>query len=161
MPEAASRQVSSANLVTMARAATAAVEALLADATVRVGDKVILQGRPVGRLMDREQRATHGLAWLATYVEAVRQLAAYAERMDAEGRLSEIEDLLVRIGLFPCELNWTISRSCSSVWSWKTSKASTAIGLSTNTGRTGFGRYVIEALAAKASQSGACVLVWF
>ena len=42
---------------------------------------------------------THGLAWLATYVEAVRQLAAYAERMQAAGRLGEIEELLVRIGL--------------------------------------------------------------
>ena len=36
------------------------------------------------RLFDREQRATHGLAWLATYVEAVRQLTAYAERMQAQ-----------------------------------------------------------------------------
>jgi (2S)-methylsuccinyl-CoA dehydrogenase len=53
----------------------------------------------VARLLDREQRATHGLAWLATYVEAVRQLAAYAERMNADGRLTEIELLLVRIGL--------------------------------------------------------------
>ena len=41
------------------------------------------RGHPYGRprLFDREQRATHGLAWLATYVEALRQLAAYAERM--------------------------------------------------------------------------------
>ena len=53
----------------------------------------------VARLFDREQRATHGLAWLATYVEAVRQLAAYAERMQAAGALGEIEELLVRIGL--------------------------------------------------------------
>ena len=51
------------------------------------------------RLFDREQRATHGLAWLATYVEAVRQLAAYAERMAGDGMLGEIEEHLVRIGL--------------------------------------------------------------
>ena len=50
------------------------------------------------RLLDREQRATHGLAWLATYVEAVRQLAAYAERMQAAGGLGEIEELLVGSG---------------------------------------------------------------
>ena len=37
-------------------------------------------------MFDREQRATHGLAWLATYVEAVRQLAAYAERMTGAAR---------------------------------------------------------------------------
>ncbi|MDE1973293.1 MAG: acyl-CoA dehydrogenase family protein, partial [Hyphomicrobiales bacterium] len=39
-----------------------------------------------------------GLAWLATYVEAIRQLAAYAQRFSATGSFSEIEDLLVRIG---------------------------------------------------------------
>jgi (2S)-methylsuccinyl-CoA dehydrogenase len=50
-------------------------------------------------MLDREQRAAHGLAWLATYVEAVRQLAAYAERMRRENRLGEIEELIVRIGL--------------------------------------------------------------
>ena len=54
---------------------------------------------PSARLLDREQRATHGLAWFATYVEAVRQLAAYAERMQERGLLTEIEQLIVRIGL--------------------------------------------------------------
>src|SRR4029077_10527247 len=60
---------------------------------------VVLEGRPVARLLDREQRATHGLAWLATYVEAVRQLTAYADRMRGSGLLSEVEELIVRIGL--------------------------------------------------------------
>ena len=53
----------------------------------------------VDGLLDREQRATHGLAWLATYVESVRQLAAYAERMQAGGGLGETEELLVEIGI--------------------------------------------------------------
>ena len=66
-------------------AATGAVEALLADAAAKVRERVVLEGRPVARLLDREQRATHGLAWLATYVEAVRQLTAYAERMQEAG----------------------------------------------------------------------------
>ena len=36
---------------------------------------------------------------MATYVEAVRQLSAYAARMSEHGRLGEIEELLIRIGL--------------------------------------------------------------
>ena len=76
-----------------------AAEALLADAVSRIRERVVVQGRAVGRLFDREQRATHGLAWLATYGEAVRQLAAYAQRLHAAGRLGEIEDLLVRIAI--------------------------------------------------------------
>jgi (2S)-methylsuccinyl-CoA dehydrogenase len=53
----------------------------------------------VNRLVDREQRATHGLAWIATYVEAVRQLHSYALRMSEAGRFGETEELLVRIGI--------------------------------------------------------------
>src|SRR5580704_2778226 len=42
--------------------------------------------------------AAHGLAWLATYVEAIRQLAAYAQRLMETNSLGEVEELLVRIG---------------------------------------------------------------
>ena len=99
MPQAAPSLAAGHDLVTMAREATAAAEALLSDAAAKVRERVTIEGRLVGRLFDREQRATHGLAWLATYVEAVRQLTAYAERMQSTHRLTEIEELLVRIGL--------------------------------------------------------------
>ena len=87
------------DLVSMAHGALAAVDALLSDATAKVRERVMIEGRAVGRMFNREQRATHGLAWLATYVEAVRQLDAYAERMHSNGQLGETEGLLVRIGL--------------------------------------------------------------
>ena len=98
MPLAATRPAPS-DLIATAQEATAAVEALLADATRAVGAKVTEGGRILPKLLDREQRAAHGLAWFATYVEAIRQLAAYAERMSAAQRLRETEELLVRIGL--------------------------------------------------------------
>jgi (2S)-methylsuccinyl-CoA dehydrogenase len=99
MPQAATVLAVGHDLVTMAHSAVAAVDALLADATAKVRERVTVDGRIVSRTFDREQRATHGLAWLATYVEAVRQLAAYAERMQSTKRLGDIEDCLVRIGL--------------------------------------------------------------
>ena len=99
MPTAVSRPAKNAELVDLAQTASAALDALLADAVGRVRDKVAVEGRVVATIFDREQRAAHGLAWLATYVEAVRQLAAYAERMTREGRLGELEEHLVRIGL--------------------------------------------------------------
>ena len=79
--------------------ATAALDALLADAIAKVRERVVVEGQATAQLFDREQRATHGLAWLATYVEAVRQLAAYTERMAAAGTFGEIEENLVRIAL--------------------------------------------------------------
>ena len=99
MSIAASRPIPEHRLVELAREASGALDALLADATAKVRERVVVEGRVVGRLFDREQRATHGLAWFATYVEAVRQLAAYADRMAGAGTLGETEELIVRIGL--------------------------------------------------------------
>src|SRR5205085_8362775 len=86
-------------LFALAHEATTAAEALLADATLEVRARVTADGRTSGRLLDREQRAAHGLAWLATYVQALRQLAAYAARARDAGRLGETEELIVRIGV--------------------------------------------------------------
>ena len=74
-------------LLAMIRDAIVAVEALLADATVKVRALVTAEGRIAADLFDIEQRATHGLAWLATYVEAVRQIGAYAVRLHSADRL--------------------------------------------------------------------------
>ena len=99
MPIAASRPAGDHDLVGLAREASSVLDALLADATTKVRERVVVEGHLVGRLFDREQRATHGLAWFATYAEAVRQLAAYAERMANDDTLGEVEDLIIRIGL--------------------------------------------------------------
>jgi (2S)-methylsuccinyl-CoA dehydrogenase len=99
MPQAGARLSSQSDLPELVEGAIRAVEALLADATASVGKRVVREGRLAAGSLDREQRATHGLAWLATYVEAVRQLAAYAGRLRDGGRLTEVEGLIVRIGL--------------------------------------------------------------
>jgi (2S)-methylsuccinyl-CoA dehydrogenase len=87
------------NLADMARMAADAAGALLLDATRKLQARVTVAGRAAGALFDAEQRATHGLAWLATYVEAIRQLAGYATRLQTAGRLGEVEELIVRIGI--------------------------------------------------------------
>jgi (2S)-methylsuccinyl-CoA dehydrogenase len=99
MLDDAQRRDAGVKLLALAREATRAAEALLAEATAAVRGRVTVEGHMVEALFDREQRATHGLAWLATYVESVRQLTAYAERMHAGGSLGEIEELLVQIGI--------------------------------------------------------------
>src|SRR5271169_2666719 len=98
MPLAASQPSAGHDVIATLVDAVAAVESLFADARRAVGDRVTIEGRTIGRVFDREQRAAHGLAWLATYVEALRQLAAYAQRMSEIGSFGETEELLVRIG---------------------------------------------------------------
>ena len=85
-------------LIATLRQGVTAAEGLFADARVAVAARVERSGRTDPRALDREQRAAHGLAWLATYVEAIRQLAGYAERLSEAGELGETEQLLVRIG---------------------------------------------------------------
>jgi (2S)-methylsuccinyl-CoA dehydrogenase len=46
--------------------------------------------------LDRHQRAAHALAWFATYVEALRQMARWARRLEHEKRLGEIEQLILQ-----------------------------------------------------------------
>jgi (2S)-methylsuccinyl-CoA dehydrogenase len=98
MPLAASQRPAGHELLAALDDAVGAVEALFADARRAVAERVTIEGRPVARVLDREQRATHGLAWLATYVEAIRQLAAYTQRLSDSGIFGETEELLVRIG---------------------------------------------------------------
>jgi len=98
MPLAVSSVAGNHELLTALRQAVDACEALFADARRAVAERVTVDGAPLARVFDREQRATHGLAWLATYVEAIRRLAAYAERLAEAGGLGEVEELIVRIG---------------------------------------------------------------
>jgi len=81
----------------LAEAAEAAT-GLRARATEAVAAKVSISGKIDSEALEREQHAAHGLAWIATYVEALNQLADYSKRLDGEGRFGEMERLLAQIG---------------------------------------------------------------
>jgi (2S)-methylsuccinyl-CoA dehydrogenase len=83
----------------LAGQAQVAMETLLARAIASVRQQASRDGRLDSALIEAGQHAAHGLAWLATYSQAVRELAAYARRMRAEGRFGETEELLTCIGL--------------------------------------------------------------
>ncbi|MDO8423455.1 MAG: acyl-CoA dehydrogenase family protein [Parvibaculum sp.] len=82
----------------LAAKALVSAETLLAHARQAVSAKVSKDGRISPALLEREQFAAHGFAWMATYVEALRQLTVYTARMDKEGRFGEIERLIVQAG---------------------------------------------------------------
>jgi len=88
--------ISAADLLAETRAAVDAVDGLFIKARQAVRERVEEEGRISSNAVEREQHAAHGLAWLGTYVEALRQMAAYAERMSGEGRLGDAEALIVR-----------------------------------------------------------------
>ncbi len=85
-----------ANLLPTCRAALAAAEGLAAAARRAVASRVAPEGRVEAARMDEHQFAAHGLAWMATYVEALRQMLGWAERLDADGKLGDLEALMVQ-----------------------------------------------------------------
>jgi (2S)-methylsuccinyl-CoA dehydrogenase len=86
------------DLIPLLDSAADAAKELRDRAVEAVSDKVSGGGTIDGAAFEREQRAAHGLAWTATYVAAIEQLASYAKRMKGEGRFGEMEGLLVQIG---------------------------------------------------------------
>lgn len=49
-----------------------------------------------GRALQLEQARAHGVAWAATYVYALQQMFGWAQRLQAGGRLGELESLLLQ-----------------------------------------------------------------
>ncbi|MBT9291057.1 acyl-CoA dehydrogenase family protein [Prosthecodimorpha staleyi] len=84
-------------LIPAARAAVGALDRFLDRARDRVRARVEKDGRISADLVDREQRAAHGLAWLATYVESLREMAGYAERLTDLGRFGPVEAAIVHV----------------------------------------------------------------
>ena len=78
-------------------AAGAAADALVSRATANLAALVVVEGRISAAALEKEQRAAHGLAWLATYAAGLTQLGHYAERLSGEGRFGEVESLTVGI----------------------------------------------------------------
>jgi (2S)-methylsuccinyl-CoA dehydrogenase len=73
------------------RSIVSAAERVLQSAKIAVARRVAANG------MDAEQAASHGFAWLATTVEALRQMHGWAVRLDAAGRFGEIEKLILTV----------------------------------------------------------------
>lgn len=81
-----------------AKNALAAVEGLYTDALASVRARVTKDGKLSNELIEADQHAAHGLAWFATYVQGLKELIDYAERLTAEGAYGETEELLNQIG---------------------------------------------------------------
>ncbi|MYA88241.1 MAG: acyl-CoA dehydrogenase, partial [Boseongicola sp. SB0662_bin_57] len=84
-------------LLKLTRSATASVDALMARAIGCVRDLVSENGAVNPDFLDREQTAAHGLAWLATCAEALRQMQQWAERLEGKGRFGKVEQLIHQI----------------------------------------------------------------
>jgi (2S)-methylsuccinyl-CoA dehydrogenase len=88
---------------------TAAADRLVQAAKLSVAKKLAAANND----LDALQHAGHGLAWYATYAQALRQMHGWAIRLDADGRFGEIEALILQIGTaeYAAQLSGGISMS--------------------------------------------------
>ena len=74
--------------------AVAATAQVFERARRAVGTLVLVDGKLSATALDFHQHEAHGLAWLATYADTLKTLAAYAARLSAQDKFSEMEKLL-------------------------------------------------------------------
>ncbi|WP_282153192.1 acyl-CoA dehydrogenase family protein [Ruegeria atlantica] len=85
------------DLLTLTRAAAPAVQTVFERARETVRGMVSADGRVSGALIEANQTAAHGLSWLATYSQSLKQMQRWAEALEADGKFGEIEQLLHQI----------------------------------------------------------------
>ncbi|WP_386629151.1 acyl-CoA dehydrogenase family protein [Sulfitobacter geojensis] len=85
------------DLLGLSAAAVPPVEALLEKAKTSVRALVSKDGRVSAGLIEAHQTAAHGLAWLATYAQALRQMHEWAEALNKDGKFGETEQLIHQI----------------------------------------------------------------
>lgn len=85
------------DLLALTKSALAPVEAVFEIAREKLRAQVSENDRISNQLIEQNQTSSHGLAWLATYVESLRQMQGWAERQTADGKFTELEQLLLQI----------------------------------------------------------------
>ena len=85
------------NLLTLTGAAVAPVNGVYETAREALRAMVSEDGRVSGALIEANQSAAHGLSWLATYAQSLQQMQNWAERLQADGKFGETEQLILQI----------------------------------------------------------------
>jgi (2S)-methylsuccinyl-CoA dehydrogenase len=101
------------DLLTLTAASLDPLRDLLAKAKEAVRSQVTDNGRISAALLERNQTAAHGLAWLATYVQSLIQMQKWAEKLTVDGKFSEVEQLIHQIafGEYLCQIQGGIPMS--------------------------------------------------
>ncbi len=86
-----------ANLKNLTASAVAPMDLLLTIAKQRLKDTVTVDGRVNASKIEENQTAAHGVAWLATYVESLRQMDKWAQNLANQGTFGEVEQLILQI----------------------------------------------------------------
>src|SRR5690606_27178233 len=96
--EAADPETAVGSLFETCAAALEAAEGLAAQARSALADHVTRNGKLDRKAMEEHQFAVHGLSWIATYVETLRETLGWARRLHDGGQFGELEQLMLQAG---------------------------------------------------------------
>jgi (2S)-methylsuccinyl-CoA dehydrogenase len=85
------------NLCDLTSKSVNALEILLSHAIDHVRQYALVEGRVSSAKLDEHQFETHSLAWIATYIESLKQMHYWAEMAIKSHKFDEIEKLLLQI----------------------------------------------------------------
>ncbi|HLW27665.1 MAG TPA: acyl-CoA dehydrogenase family protein [Kiloniellales bacterium] len=97
-PENSLRAILLSDLLDLCQAALPALERFEDVAHRSLQERIAPSGRVDAALLEQEQFAAHGFAWLATYVACLRESLHWAQRLQAQGALGELEALILQAG---------------------------------------------------------------
>lgn len=84
------------DLIASCRDACSAADHLLVEVRKGVSAMVLRGGKLDAALLDEHQFAAHGYAWVSTYVAGLQQMLEWAEQLETDGSLTELESLLLQ-----------------------------------------------------------------
>ncbi len=87
----------SADLLSALETIASAAAAYADGARAAVRPRVSAGGKLDRAALDREQHIVHGLAWVATYAETLREVRDWARALNEQGKFGETERLLAKL----------------------------------------------------------------
>ena len=84
------------NIIAKCQEAQQTVDAYYNVAKEQVSKLVLFDGKVSKELLNQEQHAAHGLAWIATYKETLREMLNWATSLESENRFTEYEKLILQ-----------------------------------------------------------------
>src|SRR5210317_345167 len=85
------------NLPSLTQSVLPTLDGLLTQTKEKLRDTVSENGRISARKIEENQTFAHGVAWLATYVESLRQMHIWGTNLSQNGAFGETETLILQI----------------------------------------------------------------
>ena len=84
------------NIIAKCQEAQQTVDAYYNVAKEQVSKLVLVDGKVSKEALNQEQHEAHGLAWIATYKETLREMLSWATNLVSENRFTEYEKLILQ-----------------------------------------------------------------